>query len=176
MTNRKESRPQHADKMISIRIIEPRASPSGVVWAPYRFRYPPHRDWVLGTPTRARAAPLSVITCACILWKCRFEPRPAQCAKVFECCTRFQRMYIHCVSSRHWPSRCCDDRARLVADKDSPPRMRNGKVSQKKPGCLVRPIIAQDNRNREWRALPISRAGGRPKGGGCAIAFEFDLP
>jgi hypothetical protein len=53
--------------------------------------------------------------------------------------------------------------------------MRNGKVSQKKPGCLVRPIIAQDNRNREWRALPISRAGGRPKGGGCAIAFEFDL-
>ena len=53
--------------------------------------------------------------------------------------------------------------------------MRNGKVlSQKKPGCL-RPIIAQDNRNREWRALPISRAGGRPKGGGCAITFEFDL-
>ena len=43
---------------------------------------------------------------------------------VFVCCTRFLRMYIHCVSSRHWPSpdtthppRCCEDRARLVADK-----------------------------------------------------------
>ena len=41
---------------------------------------------------------------------------------VFVCCTRFLRMYIHRVSSRHLaitthPPRCCEDRARLVADK-----------------------------------------------------------
>ena len=41
---------------------------------------------------------------------------------VFVCCTRFLRMYFHCVSSRHWPSplkrkNAGPDRAMLVADK-----------------------------------------------------------
>jgi len=69
-----------------------------------------------------------------ILLVCLAEPRapssrqsrpvvePQLIEDVFVCCTRFLRMYFHCVSSRHWPSplkhqNAGPGRSMLVADK-----------------------------------------------------------
>ena len=73
---------------------------------------------------------------------------------VFVCCTRFLRMYFHRVSSRHWPSpltppRCCEDHARLVADK-----LANGK-EPKERGCAIAIAIMGFvfHRNRRLRCV-----------------------
>ena len=87
---------------------------------------------------------------------------------VFVCGTRFLRMYIHCVWSRHWPSPlthqyAASDRARLVADK-----LAIGKEPKEaRRGCAIAiAIMGRRQPGFSWLSANGELVGDKP----CAIA------